>query len=61
MDQNMSRANIYCKEMYGYSLISLLLFKGNNNVKKILASIDDASELLVIYAIVDSIVNGKEN
>lgn len=59
MDQ-MSRANIYCKERYGYSFISLLLFK-RCDVSKVLASINDASELLGIYAIVDSIVNGKEN
>lgn len=58
MDQ-MSRANIYCKEKYGYSFISLLLFK-RCDVSKILASINDANELLTIYTLVDNVYNGKE-
>ena len=60
MNENMSRANVYCKEQYGYSFISLLLFRGCGDVPNVLASINDAEELLTIYSIVDNVYIGKE-
>ena len=55
----MEKANIYSKEKYGYSFIFLLLAKANGNAKEIIEAINNATELLTIYAIVDSVANGK--
>lgn len=60
METNMAKANTYAKEKYGYSFVSLLMAKGNRNVKNILATVGASTELLTIYAIVDSVANGKE-
>lgn len=57
----MEKANLYSKEKYGYSFVSLLLAKANGNAKEIIEAINNATELLTIYAIVDAVANGNGN
>lgn len=59
MENNIAKANIYAKEKYGYSFVSLLMEKGNGNVKQVLDRLATEMEILAIYALVDSVFNGK--
>lgn len=61
MESNIAKANTYAKEKCGYSFVSLLMSKGNGNVKKVLDKLATEMEILAIYELVDNVFNGKEN